>query len=1200
MVEQVLPINNLDEAGVILDIPSVALPPNAFSNVRNVRFKDGSVRKMKGEVNIFPNIFDDSSNLINGIAANFDGSIIKNVIWWPNPNLAVYNQGYYIIITEEERVAPDSNGDNPVIDGTTYYINAVPPANNALVPTRQRDVAYLVTINGNTKIEKGYFEPAGIGAWQHTFFQGGFCLIVNNGLNAPHYILDEENNTNANNVPNFSKLPGWESYTVDQIFLQDNFDSNSDSYIFNLGKKVNFEIEYIEILDYDSQTNAYTTFVASGTDSDGDAANSINYDAPLYSTFTGDPTVGFANNDEFEIYYDEDSNSHVIFLPSNLNHGSHVDKLTVAIKSRNPAFVTCGVIRSFGEFLVAGNLVERTAEDLDSPIIRSLNGLVRTSDVALPGSVPNNWNPYAGGVSTADEFVISNSSVVQDLVEMQGNLYIYSNNSISVMRLTGNTDVPLAVTPLTNSYGAQTTNSVIEFDGRHFVVGSQDIYVFSGHPSSIQSIGNDRVRKYLFDNLNPLHNAHLFCLKYSQKDELWICYPNLSSNIGECNEALIYNYRRNTWTIRELRNVISGIISPVPGGGLPQTDLQFTGSGGDSGIVNIGAYEVRSVGVDSTNYISGSLAFYGSDTTSNLIYNTGRNGNVARPLLSGVRRFYENKIYPTYRLTGPENLNTTFTFANTNALYENITYDQILNQIVYNINQYAEGWTSDPTEFPSGYVQYGPSQDNLTLLTTKTEGNKLGKRAVLSTEFEIEQLSTGNTLNGDNPNIDFQDSRSGSCHGITISVSNDYRGDHIERATPTFLGILLTNSDHPSGEEFVVVKAGDDGNYDPETHSSTDGNAIVNGISYNNEQIAEKIIAKLRNISPTLNVIDAGTNGEITLLPADYADVADFIKGIRANTNKTDADWIYARWAEAQAGTIGLNNNSDTLNVVYADAGNPDYAENEPYVALNTRAVKTITGSNDNQLSPDPTRVPNRTTTFDSSAPDIAYTQTEEEVFDKERPWDTDETNPNIQVPVFAARQNVTSPNDVDHVMNKVIAVDFGWSIPSYNYNPRVETLDQNIALNVITNNDAPVSYESFVERKQMGITPEFDTETINKVALWANGVYRPYVNSPANYNRFQIRMAGSDNPGQDINLSNLSDDSINHNNFFISEDYRVDMRTHGRFLNYRITDKILNAQNTEIELTSNPDSELSVVYNKQSDWQLSGMQVELRKGGAR
>ena len=73
MVEQVLPINNLDEAGVILDIPSVALPPNAFSNVRNVRFKDGSVRKMKGEVNIFPNIFDDSSNLINGIAANFDG-----------------------------------------------------------------------------------------------------------------------------------------------------------------------------------------------------------------------------------------------------------------------------------------------------------------------------------------------------------------------------------------------------------------------------------------------------------------------------------------------------------------------------------------------------------------------------------------------------------------------------------------------------------------------------------------------------------------------------------------------------------------------------------------------------------------------------------------------------------------------------------------------------------------------------------------------------------------------------------------------------------------------------------------------------------------------------------------------------------------------------------------------------------------------
>ena len=95
--------------------------------------------------------------------------------------------------------------------------------------------------------------------------------------------------------------------------------------------------------------------------------------------------------------------------------------------------------------------------------------------------------------------------------------------------------------------------------------------------------------------------------------------------------------------------------------------------------------------------------------------------------------------------------------------------------------------------------------------------------------------------------------------------------------------------------------------------------------------------------------------------------------------------------------------------------------------------------------------------------------------------------------------------------------------------------------------------------------------------------------------------MAGTNNPGQDIDLSSLVDSAINHNNFFVSEDYKIDMRTHGRFLNYRITDKILSAGgSTEIELTSNPKSTLGLVYNKASDWMISGMQAEIRKGGTR
>ena len=93
MANQVLPITQLDQVGLILDTPPASLPPNAFSDVNNIRFKDGSVKKMEGEVNIFPNLFDDLTNQINGLSANFDGSIIKYCAWWPNPNLINNNKG---------------------------------------------------------------------------------------------------------------------------------------------------------------------------------------------------------------------------------------------------------------------------------------------------------------------------------------------------------------------------------------------------------------------------------------------------------------------------------------------------------------------------------------------------------------------------------------------------------------------------------------------------------------------------------------------------------------------------------------------------------------------------------------------------------------------------------------------------------------------------------------------------------------------------------------------------------------------------------------------------------------------------------------------------------------------------------------------------------------------------------------------------
>ena len=51
---------------------------------------------------------------------------------------------------------------------------------------------------------------------------------------------------------------------------------------------------------------------------------------------------------------------------------------------------------------------------------------------------------------------------------LQGNMYIYSSDSIHVMRLTGNATAPVSFAPNTDEYGCLTTGAVVEYDGKHF------------------------------------------------------------------------------------------------------------------------------------------------------------------------------------------------------------------------------------------------------------------------------------------------------------------------------------------------------------------------------------------------------------------------------------------------------------------------------------------------------------------------------------------------------------------------------------------------------------------------------------------------------------------------------------------------------------------------------------------------------------
>ena len=200
------------------------------------------------------------------------------------------------------------------------------------------------------------------------------------------------------------------------------------------------------------------------------------------------------------------------------------------------------VIRQLGYSLVAANFV---ITNTSTGAITYAPSTIRISVQAAPGNFPQIWEPGTT-TDTADEFEINTTSPILDMAELRGSLFIYSEEGINLLSLnTGQARVQ----PYSSSFGILNTECVVEFEGNHFVVDKNDIYIHNGS-GNITSIATDFVREYLFNNLNYENQSKVFVKKDSYNKEIWVCYPK-NTHIA-CNEALIYNYANKVWTVRDL------------------------------------------------------------------------------------------------------------------------------------------------------------------------------------------------------------------------------------------------------------------------------------------------------------------------------------------------------------------------------------------------------------------------------------------------------------------------------------------------------------------------------------------------------------------------------------------------------------------------------------------------------------------------
>ena len=173
MPTQVLPITDLAKAGVIMDTPAVSLPPNVFSDVQNVRFRDGAIRKMEGESELFRQLGTDSP--------------IVYVAYWQGS----FNN-WYVIVQEDGDIRLHS-------------------ADVRVPATPIQDVGNIYQLSGQQ-----LDPPIAAARFQHTLFNGGFNFILNNGVSTPVYITDTDLNL-AGTVPDAAPLPNWDSYLAQRM-----------------------------------------------------------------------------------------------------------------------------------------------------------------------------------------------------------------------------------------------------------------------------------------------------------------------------------------------------------------------------------------------------------------------------------------------------------------------------------------------------------------------------------------------------------------------------------------------------------------------------------------------------------------------------------------------------------------------------------------------------------------------------------------------------------------------------------------------------------------------------------------------------------------------------------------------------------------------------------------------------------------------
>ena len=211
-----------------------------------------------------------------------------------------------------------------------------------------------------------------------------------------------------------------------------------------------------------------------------------------------------------------------------------------------PSNYFTNIMRSFYSFLVAFGVNKAGT---------NFGNLVKWSDATLAGAVPGTWD-ITVATNLAGETPLSqmNSQII-DAMNLRNVMAIYGYRQTWIMEYTGDSTFPMTFYKLFDDKGAINVNCSVEVNGQHFVFGPTDLWMHDG--TSAQSIATDRVRQWVFSNLNVSLANRCFVYHDPVLTSVGFAFCSADSDTpfgtaSGCNKAAVYNYGNNTWGFQDL------------------------------------------------------------------------------------------------------------------------------------------------------------------------------------------------------------------------------------------------------------------------------------------------------------------------------------------------------------------------------------------------------------------------------------------------------------------------------------------------------------------------------------------------------------------------------------------------------------------------------------------------------------------------